>query len=405
MACAKIAKALVFISFAFSVLIICHSPAATPHDTPMASFWAWMLVHVTGLDGGGDIARLRAHRAAESAYAGAPPQRGDWRPLQEEDAAALNASRFRARYAVRRLPVVLRGFLDAHAGGGGDEPLHRKWALRRLRDRFRDVGVLVKRDQRSLATLQRTTFGDYASAILEHKGAEGRTDFLAPTNELFHADPRMEVEAARVLDAVYELRGTPRHSFTTRLHTANDKPFYFFTSQGGRFTPLHSDATTTFFVQLEGRKQFWLLPPDQTPYLYPRGDPLNFAYFSAVDDPTPAWGNADGGGDDGGSLPPLIQRAGGFFVTLEPGDLLYWPSFFWHSVHSIDDGDGAPVSAFSVPAIVDVGGTFAANPILATGFLLNPKVLANFVWGWATNQAGYLRSTYFRAATADREEL
>ena len=385
----------------FFTVLVTKSPAPGDMDTAV-TFWSWMLAHVTGI--GGDFARLRAHQAAEAAVTRGIA--GTWRPLPEEDAAMIlaNATHFHHRYYHRRQPVVLRGFLDAVAAADGDEPLHRKWSLRRLRDRFRDVDVLVKRDQRSLASLRVERFGDYADRILDARDTPA-TDFLAPTNELFHADPRMEAEAAGVLDAVYALRGTPRGSFATRLHTAgNEKPYYFFVSAGERFTPLHCDATTTFFVMLEGRKRFWLLPPDQTPYLYPRGDPLNFAYFSAVDDPTPAWD--DGGGGGGApqaasrALPPLVRRAGGFRVALRPGDMLFWPSFFWHSVHSVG---GGPASAFSVPAVVDVGGTAAANPVFAAGFLLNPKVWFQFAWGWATKRGGHLRDTYFRSFRQQQE--
>lgn len=87
----------------------------------------------------------------------------------------------------------------------------------------------------------------------------------------------------------------------------------------GIVTPLHHDLTHNIFIQIYGRKRFYLIPPDQVPYLY-----NHRAVFSRVN-----------------LLKPDLQRHANFArvgmieVTVEPGDFLYIPAGWWHHVEGL----------------------------------------------------------------------
>jgi hypothetical protein len=95
----------------------------------------------------------------------------------------------------------------------------------------------------------------------------------------------------------------------------------FWLGPGNNFTPLHYDPNNNFLAQLRGRKQVMLCPPREISRVYPF--PVRYAtnHFSQINvihpdlDRFPAWGRAD--------------RA---LLELNPGDMLFIPFYWWHSV-------------------------------------------------------------------------
>ncbi len=106
----------------------------------------------------------------------------------------------------------------------------------------------------------------------------------------------------------------------------------FWFGPGNNFTPLHYDANDNFLAQIRGRKQVILCPPREIARLYPfpfsfTADPFSYGanHFSQVNvlspDLTrfPDWAHAD--------------RA---LLELGPGDMLFIPVHWWHSVWGIE---------------------------------------------------------------------
>jgi Cupin-like domain len=99
----------------------------------------------------------------------------------------------------------------------------------------------------------------------------------------------------------------------------------FWFGPGNNFTPLHYDAANNFLTQIRGRKQVILCPPREIARLYP----FPFSYVGnhisqvnvASPDLTqfPAWAHAD--------------RA---LLELDPGDMLFIPTYWWHAAWGID---------------------------------------------------------------------
>ena len=94
--------------------------------------------------------------------------------------------------------------------------------------------------------------------------------------------------------------------------------------QGGAFPVLHYDGAGThaFVMQIYGRKKFIIYPPDQEPYLYPSPEKQNFSMINSVDKP------------DLDSF-PLFAKAAPITFVLEPGELLFVPSHWWHTTQML----------------------------------------------------------------------
>ncbi|MGC1631579.1 MAG: cupin-like domain-containing protein [Gelidibacter sp.] len=127
---------------------------------------------------------------------------------------------------------------------------------------------------------------------------------------------------------------TPRFEYANPDWSHNKllKPFLkgadtyeiFLGSPGGRFPYVHYDymGLHAFITQLYGIKEFTVLPPDQTPFVYPK---KNNTWVSDVPDIK----NIDL------EKFPLCVNATPITFTVEPGETLFIPNGWWHTAHSL----------------------------------------------------------------------
>jgi histone arginine demethylase JMJD6 len=90
---------------------------------------------------------------------------------------------------------------------------------------------------------------------------------------------------------------------------------------GGSFPVLHWDGMSThaWLMQLHGLKQYWMWPPDDQPYMYPKeGAEWNLSPIRDVVNPDL-------------EKYPLFAKARCSTLVLEPGEALYVPSRWWHT--------------------------------------------------------------------------
>ena len=83
---------------------------------------------------------------------------------------------------------------------------------------------------------------------------------------------------------------------------------------------LHYDGAGVhaFLMQVYGRKQFIIFSPDQEPFLYPSPEKENLSLLNSVDKPDL-------------TRFPLFAKVVPTTFTLEPGELLFIPSHWWHT--------------------------------------------------------------------------
>lgn len=98
----------------------------------------------------------------------------------------------------------------------------------------------------------------------------------------------------------------------------------FLGSPGGKFPYVHYDylCLHAFITQLHGVKEFTVIPPNQTPYIYPKKDNL---WVSEIPDIKKI--NFENY--------PLSTNLTPITFTVGPGETLFIPCGWWHTAHSL----------------------------------------------------------------------
>jgi len=105
--------------------------------------------------------------------------------------------------------------------------------------------------------------------------------------------------------------------FLRLLQTTNIRPYWILLGPKGSVTRLHRDFlhTHAYLAQLVGRKRCVLFSPDDSAFLYD--------------------GHVDPAAPDFDRF-PLFERATPFECVIEPGEMLFLPSDWWHCVVGLD---------------------------------------------------------------------
>ncbi|HBI82523.1 cupin-like domain-containing protein [Orrella sp. NBD-18] len=98
---------------------------------------------------------------------------------------------------------------------------------------------------------------------------------------------------------------------------------YLWYGPGGNTTGLHYDTMDNFFMQLYGQKRWILSEPDSFLNLYPRSA---FSHYPRVTDFNPLRPDFE--------KFPRARKVKFYDVTINPGNILYAPPYWWHQVIS-----------------------------------------------------------------------
>lgn len=245
----------------------------------------------------------------------------------------LDAQDFVDEYLATNTPVVL-------AGRAKDWPAVRNWTPSLFEDEYGDAPVQLinaSRDDVSGGEFSPvgkvTTVGEVVRDIEAGGGDYPR---FVP---LLHQFP----ELARAFDRDFlrSLRGP----------MGVEMMFQFFLGGQATDTALHAAIPNNLFVQVYGRKKWWIYPPKYTPLFRP--PMLRATYFMSPVDVTDS---ADHG---------FVDHLDGYEVVLEPGDILYNPPFHWHQVLNLTTTIGVGTRWFGVPSILQSSLTKTLLTLLA----------------------------------------
>lgn len=103
-------------------------------------------------------------------------------------------------------------------------------------------------------------------------------------------------------------------------------------------TSMHCAIGSNLFIQVHGRKQWWIYSNKEAPLLEPIVDRSVFFRSQANSE------NPEG----------IFKKARGWTVVLEPGDILYNPPFFWHQVRGLDTNIGVGFRWFALESILKI---------------------------------------------------
>jgi hypothetical protein len=127
--------------------------------------------------------------------------------------------------------------------------------------------------------------------------------------------------------------------------------------RGGKFPMLHYDgaAAHAFLMQIYGRKQFILYSPEQESFLYPSPEKGNLSLINSVDRP------------DLDKFPLFANAVPTIFV-LEPGELLFIPSRWWHTTKMLTPCISISVNTVNQsnwPALINFVAAGRHNPLIS----------------------------------------
>ena len=91
---------------------------------------------------------------------------------------------------------------------------------------------------------------------------------------------------------------------------------------------MHNAIIQSLFVQVEGTKKWTIYPANERIFLDPVAD--RFPYFYTDANPN----------DENNVNFPLLKFAKKYVITIEEGDVLWFPSFYWHYVENLSTNIG-----------------------------------------------------------------
>ena len=227
------------------------------------------------------------------------------RPTPIERIGLPPGDEFVARYVRKSRPVIL-------AGAARDWPALKSWMPDELARRFSDRVVPVLRT--------RSDGGFY--------NAEGGMNYdrmsMGEYVDALHARRRELYMVFHIQEALPELLEDVHVPELCRRAAWFWPRFWF--GMGGTGGPLHADLPHNLYMQAVGRKQFTLVHYHQTARVYPFPPWSGIPNFSQVDAEEPDLDRF-----------PRFARATRQVAELEPGDMLYIPSLYWHQPRALTD--------------------------------------------------------------------
>ena len=172
---------------------------------------------------------------------------------------------------------------------------------------------------------------------------------------------------SRIIDERPELRNDVDVPFLEKFRSkfARGGYLYLFMGEAGSKTDMHTAIIQTLFIQIKGEKKWVIYAPNERifidgiaerrPYYYSHANPNN------LNDPNY----------------PLLKHAIRYEVTLNEGDVLWFPSFYWHYVENLSENIGVTYKftefgeAFKISRVMTGLFFLATRPTLLESFYYN----------------------------------
>ncbi len=160
-------------------------------------------------------------------------------------------------------------------------------------------------------------------------------EVILPQTKIQFTDFTKWILEEKKADEYYYLRQTPMKITFPELLPDIEIPSYIakkllmvtnlWIGTGGNISPLHYDAAKNFLCQVRGRKRILLFDPKQTSFLYPFAMNSQMPHVSQLNIDKPNIEKF-----------PKFPKAKYIECILEPGEMLFIPTFWWHQVYSLE---------------------------------------------------------------------
>lgn len=159
--------------------------------------------------------------------------------------------------------------------------------------------------------------------------------------------------------------------FRSGLHWGEN--LYLFLGEAGSKTSMHNALIQSLFIQIKGKKIWTLYEPSERIFLDPvvARMPYYYTHVNPNDTDDPRY--------------PLLKYARKYVIELNPGDVLWFPSYYWHYVENPTANIGVTYKYTNIPQ------AFGQTKLLTALFFLatKPSLLTSF-WYNRTKKRDYI---------------
>lgn len=251
---------------------------------------------------------------------------------EEVKAIEINPGEYTEPFKDPYLPIVFRN-------AAKDWNAVKNWNFDFFSENYGDVDVILINNQGLISDSQQNnntvSLKDYIVGL-----KQGRKEYL---------------KFSRVIEDKSELIADININWLRKFRTKSARNDLFYVFMGGKdtFTPLHTAFAHTVFIQIEGSKKWTFYRTSDRLFIGAR--PKRFNYFYSDMDLKDLKNNI------------LLKYAKPFEVTINEGDILFFPSFIWHQVENTSDSIGVAYK------FAEFKGGLTASKMLTTCILLSTK--------------------------------
>jgi len=178
-------------------------------------------------------------------------------------------------------------------------------------------------------------------------------------NELNAGRPFYISGASVIFDHHPELHDMIDNEQIRSLEPGNRKSTQVFMGVPDMGSDIHAALGVNIFRMIVGQKKWWFIPPSQTPYIKPS---INSEGFSAHTKTLV--------GKGGQQMSPWMKKVERYTTTLNPGDVLVNPPWFWHGIINLGDKENNDL-------VIGSPTRYGAKLASAAGFKTNPVLTLN----------------------------
>jgi len=200
--------------------------------------------------------------------------------------------------------MIISGVIDSW-------PARHKWSSDYLRNTFGDRSVPAIRDKPGVGQFDPKVGVHYESVLMRDY-----VDRVKAGDTALYMAFRVHEQLPELID---DIRPLGYHAHAPWIRNR------FWYGAAGIKGVLHRDLPENLYAQIVGRKRFVLIDKWQSRFVYSYPPWSGVPNYSRVDAENPALQKY-----------PRFAHAERWVADLEPGDLLYIPSLWWHQARSLD---------------------------------------------------------------------